>query len=109
MEHLHSITKPYTRKRGKHLSFEDRCEIKHLRNDCHMTLRQIAEKINCSPSTVMYELRRGTSDKSSSKGRPSVYIPSRGGNKSMMITENIVIVNTDYMPIIHSLDGLMKW
>ena len=79
MDHLYSNIEPHKHKRGKHLNFEDRCEIKHLSKT--MTLRQIAEKLNCSPSTVMYELIRGTIDKSSSKGRPSVYVPARAQKK----------------------------
>ena len=77
MDNLYSNIEIHKHQRGKHLNFEDRYTIKHLRNE-GKSLRYIAKELNCSPSTVMYELRRGTIEKTSAKGRPSAYIPTRG-------------------------------
>ena len=58
MDNTYSIIKTPTRERGKHLNFEDRCTIKVL-HKLGYSLRQIAAELNCSPSTVMNELRWG--------------------------------------------------
>lgn len=80
MDHTNSTTTSTIRKRGQHLKLEDRCMIKAL-HQLGYSLRRIAREVNCSPSTVMYELRRGTLEKASTKGRSSVYSPSRGQKK----------------------------
>lgn len=77
MDHLYSNIEQHKHQRGKHLNFEDRCDIKNLYSQ-GITLRQIAKVINCSASTVMYELRRGTITKQPGRGRNSTYIPKRG-------------------------------
>ena len=77
MDHSNSTIFKANRERGQHLRFEDRCTIKVLHKQGY-SLRRIAKEINCSPSTVMYELRKGTAAKTTSKGRPSTYMPSRG-------------------------------
>ena len=56
--HDYIIQEP-ERKRGQHLGREDRGAIQHLKKQGY-SLRKIAQAINCSPSTVMNELRRGT-------------------------------------------------
>ncbi|MDY5331003.1 MAG: helix-turn-helix domain-containing protein, partial [Anaerovibrio sp.] len=48
-----------SRKRGQHLKFEDRVSIKIYRK-LKYTLRAIADVLDCSPSTIMYEIKRGT-------------------------------------------------
>lgn len=53
------ITVAPERKRGQHLGQEERGAIQQLKKQ-GCSLRAIAREINCSPSTVMYELRRGT-------------------------------------------------
>lgn len=77
MDHLYSNIEQHKHKRGKHLNFEDCCDIKHY-HSLGMSLRQIAKLVNCSPSTVMYEIKRGTVTKLSGRGRKSTYIPKRG-------------------------------
>ena len=57
MNLLHSITDTHTK--GKHLSFENRVEIQTLRKEGY-SMRAIARKLNCSPSTIKYEIDRGT-------------------------------------------------
>lgn len=75
---INYCTTLYTnRKRGKHLNFEERCIIKVL-NKQGMSLRQIAKRLNCSPSTVHYELKRGTAKKKKGRGRPPEYNPNLG-------------------------------
>ena len=64
MDQLHSTTITPDRERGQHLKFEDRCSIKIFKK-LGYSLRAIAAVVNCSPSTVMYELRRGTGNRKS--------------------------------------------
>lgn len=77
MDNAYSIIKTPTRERGKHLNFEDRCTIKVL-HKLGYSLRQIAAELNCSPSTVMNELRRGTGKRNGDRGRFPEYSPKRG-------------------------------
>ena len=114
MDHTNSTTTSTIRKRGQHLKLEDRCMIKAL-HQLGYSLRRIAREVNCSPSTVMYELKRGTLEKASTKGRSSVYSPSRGQKKyeenrqrSMKRTGRTVIGNTSLMLITHLYGGCMS-
>lgn len=59
MDHLHSNIN--THQKGKHLNFEDRIIIQVLHKQ-DKSLRAIAKELNCSPSTIMYELQRGQID-----------------------------------------------
>ena len=59
MDYLNNTINTLPRERGQHLRFEDRCEIKALHKQGY-SYRQIAKALNCSPSTVGYELKRGT-------------------------------------------------
>lgn len=77
MDQLEYTTTEAPRKRGKHLTLEDRCTIKFMwKQGC--SYRDIAKEIHCSPATICYELRRGTRTKTTSKGRPTTYSPRRG-------------------------------
>ena len=71
-----TIETPY-RERGKHLNFEDRCSIKICKK-LGFSLRKIADVVNCSASTVMYELKRGTGERNGSRGRHPEYSAKRG-------------------------------
>ena len=71
------ITHEPERRRGQHLQREERGTIQHLHR-MKWTLRQIAEQVNCSASTVLNELRRGTSPKTVSQGSPPGYSAKRG-------------------------------
>jgi len=77
MDQLNATTFTPDRERGQHLKFEDRCSIKVFKRLGH-SLRKIAEAIDCSPSTVMYELRRGTGDRNGNRGRFPEYSAKRG-------------------------------
>ena len=68
MSRNYSTTITPSRERGQHLKFEDRVSIKIYRRFKY-TLRAIAEAIGCSPSTIMYELRRGTGKRKGLRGR----------------------------------------
>ena len=59
MDKTYSITISAERKRGQHLGAEERGIIQELKKLGYSN-RAIAREINCSPSTVGYELRRGT-------------------------------------------------
>ena len=61
MDTTNSITNTAERKRGEHLSSEDRGAIQQLKKLGYSN-RAIAREIGCSPSTVGYELKRGTPD-----------------------------------------------
>ena len=74
--HDYIIQEP-ERKRGQHLGREDRGAIQHLKKQGY-SLRKIAQAINCSPSTVMNELRRGTPLRKSHRGRAPEYNAKRG-------------------------------
>ena len=57
----------WERKRGAHLSLAERGAIQALRSQGR-SLRQIAAQLNCSPTTVMNELERGTPRKTGIRG-----------------------------------------
>ena len=57
MDSLHSIISKH--QKGKHLSFEE-CVIIQTRIKDGFSLRAIAREIGCSPSTISYEVKRGT-------------------------------------------------
>ncbi|HHZ06974.1 MAG TPA: helix-turn-helix domain-containing protein, partial [Clostridiales bacterium] len=59
MDNNNSITKTEERKRGQHLGAEERGIIQGLKRLGYSN-RAIAREIHCSPSTVGYELQRGT-------------------------------------------------
>lgn len=71
------ITVEPERKRGQHLGREERGAIQQLKKQ-GCSLRVIALEINCSPSTVMNELRRGTPPRKSHRGRRPEYSAKRG-------------------------------
>ena len=57
MDSLHSAMNQHVK--GKHLSFEERVIIQTcLKDGC--SIRAIARELGCSPSTISYEVRRGT-------------------------------------------------
>ena len=57
MDHSYSNTKPH--QKGKRLKLNDRTTIQELHSKGYSN-RAIARELNCSPSTVGYELKRGT-------------------------------------------------
>ena len=65
------------RKRGAHLQREDRGAIRSLRR-LGMSLRRIARELNCAPSTVSSELKRGTPPRKSNRGRAPDYSAKLG-------------------------------
>ena len=65
------------RKRGQHLRREDRGAIQALKRLGYSN-RAIARTIECSPSTVANELKRGTASRKSRRGRTPGYSAKRG-------------------------------
>lgn len=65
------------RERGQHLKFEDRCSIR-IYKKLGYSLREIAKAVDCSPTTVMNELKRGTGARNGSRGRFPEYSAKRG-------------------------------
>jgi transposase, IS30 family len=77
MDQLHSNTDDNSRKRGMHLSLDERGAIQIL-NRQGLSLRAIADTVGCAHATVWYELRRGTPQRTSSRGRIPIYMAKRG-------------------------------
>ncbi|NCC02064.1 MAG: IS30 family transposase [Clostridia bacterium] len=71
------ITVAPERKRGQHLQREDRGAIQCLKREGYSN-RAISQKLNCSPSTIANELKRGTPCRKSKKGRAPGYSAKRG-------------------------------
>ena len=71
------ITEEPERKGGQHLQREERGVIQRL-NRMGWSLRRIATQANCSASTVLNELRRGTPPRTGSRGRAPGYSAKRG-------------------------------
>ena len=77
MDQLHSNTDETSRKRGTHLTLDQRGAIQILKRQ-GLSLRDIAAAIGCAHATVWYELRRGTPPRISSRGRIPLYTAQRG-------------------------------
>jgi transposase, IS30 family len=77
MDNNDYITIEPERRRGQHLQREERGMIQQL-HSMRWTLREIAQQVNCSASTVLNELRRGTPPRTGSRGRPPSYSAKRG-------------------------------
>ncbi len=71
MDNLNYTT---NRMKGAHLKPEERGIIFALHQEGRST-RYIAAILNCSPSTISYELRRGTAPKKGNRGRKPSYNP----------------------------------
>ena len=76
MDNIYYSTKEEQRKRGQHLGAEERGTIQSMKKLGYSN-RSIAKIIGCSPSTIGYELKRGTLAYSG-KGRRPVYLAKRG-------------------------------
>ena len=77
MDQLNSNTDIISRKRGKHLFLDERGAIQALHRQ-GQSLRAIAAEIGCAHTTIMYELRRGTPQRTSKRGRTPIYKARRG-------------------------------
>lgn len=101
MDHSNSTTLTPDRERGQHLRYEDRISIKIYRR-LGYSLRGIAAMLDCSPSTVMNEIRRGTGVRKGDRGRHPEYSPKRGQahyevNRSRCHKDHIL---NDYNPFV---------
>lgn len=76
MDNTYSITISEERKSGQHLGAEERGAIQQLKKLGYSN-RAIARMLKCSPSTIGYELKRGTPDYSG-RGRKPGYSAKRG-------------------------------
>ena len=77
MDNTHYSLSSEKRKKGKHLTAEDRGAIQALKREGY-GVRAIARNLGCAPGTITYELRRGTPKRTSTRGRPPVYSPKLG-------------------------------
>jgi len=77
MDQSYSNTYEDSRKLGKHLTLDERGCIQALHRQ-GTSLRNIAAQIGCSHTTVLYELRRGTPNRISRRGRTPIYMAKRG-------------------------------
>lgn len=71
------IINPPERKKGRHLTAEDRRAIQALRKEGY-GVRAIARNIGCAPATITCELRRGTPARKSTRGRAPGYSAKHG-------------------------------
>ena len=90
MGHNYSTTITPDCEMGQHLKFEDRVSIKIYRQQSK-TRVQFVIAIGCFPSTVMYELKRGTPERNGDRGRLPSYSPKRG-RQIMKPTGRVAIV-----------------
>lgn len=77
MDQTHFNTTEDIRKPSRHLSLEERGMIQALSQQGY-SLRKIAAAIGCAHTTIMYELRRGTPEAKSNRGRKPQYTAKRG-------------------------------
>lgn len=77
MDNQYYTTEYSERKRGRHLTLADRGAIKYL-HKLGYSNRAIARELNCSPTTIGNELRRGTAPRKSNRGRAPEYSATRG-------------------------------
>ena len=77
MEKNEYIASSEKRKKGKHLTAEDYGAIQALKKE-GFGVCAIARNIGCAPGTVINELRRGTPEWKSNKGRVPSHSPKQG-------------------------------
>ena len=77
MDHTQYTTNNAERKPGKHLTREDRGAIEAMKK-LGQSNRTIARYLNCSPTTVSNELKRGTRVRTGRRGRTPGYSAKRG-------------------------------
>ncbi len=87
MEHIHSNTDFTERKRGQHLSLDERGIIQALKKEGRSN-HYIADRLNCSVTTIGYELRRDT-PAYCGKGRRPEYSAKRGEAAVFTIVERL--------------------
>lgn len=113
MDQQYSTTLTTDRKRGQHLKFEDRCTIKVF-HKLGYSLRRIAATLNCSPSTVLNELRRGTGTRKGSRGRKPEYSPQKGQqhyalNRLHSCRKQILTANNPFIQWLLPMIKSKKW
>ena len=77
MDKSYSNTIEEARKAGKHLTQDERGMIQALHRE-GKSLRAIAEMVGCAHTTVWYELKRGTPERTGTRGRAPQYTAKRG-------------------------------
>ncbi len=100
MDITYSTTIIEKRKRGTHLGAEERGALQHLKRLGYSN-RAIARELNCSPSTIGYELQRGT-PAYSGRGRKPTYSAKRGGvvykeNRSRCRRPKAVLITSPFI------------
>ena len=112
MDKNDSITTPAERKRGQHLGAEERGAIQRLKKLGYSN-RFIAREVNCSPSTVGYELERGT-PAYSGRGRRPGYSAKRGAvvyrsNRQRCRRNKKYDLNTEFIRWMVNMLRAHKW
>lgn len=77
MDNNYYTTENEKRKRGKHLTFENRVIIQAY-HKLGWSNRRLAKELNCSPSTIANELKRGTPERRYPRGRIPQYTARHG-------------------------------
>lgn len=112
MDKPYSITIDEERKRGQHIGAEERGAIQRLKKLGYSN-RAIAREINCSPSTVGYELKRGTPIYSG-RGRKPGYSAKRGtavyrANRSRCRRHKKYSTSTAFVRWMVEMVSIHKW
>lgn len=112
MDKYYFTTNDEERKRGQHLRAEERGAIQHLKKLGYSN-RAIAKELNCSPSTVGYELKRGMIGYSG-RGRKPCYSAKRGAkvyqsNRSHCKRPNKHFTDTAFIHWMVEMVHLHKW
>ena len=76
MDQSHSNTIEPSRKPGKHLTLDERGIIQALHQEGY-SLRDIAAIVGYAHTTIYYEIRRGTPNPKSNRGRRPQYTAKR--------------------------------
>lgn len=112
MDKLYSTIIDEERKKGQHLGAEERGAIQRLKTLGYSN-RAIAREINCSPSTVGYELKRGTPTYAG-RGRKPCYSAKRGAaiyraNRSRCSRPRKHYANTEFIRWTIEMIRSHKW
>ena len=105
MTYTYSTTIEEERKKGQHLDAEARGAIQQLKKLGYSN-RAIAREVNCSPSTVGYELIRGT-PAYSGRGRKPEYSAKRGAVAYKKIAVAVIATKRFYA-VVNSVIGLFR-
>ena len=104
MDHTQYTINKAERKPGKHLTREDRGAIEAMKK-LGQSNRAIARYLNCSPTTVSNELKRGTRPRTGRRGAVFPATPQNAECLYIKRTEQTATSHTAYVNAAHLLNG----